>query len=196
MSEVIEIEFKNLLTKNEYTMLLETFNINEQQIFSQENYYFDTADFDLQKYQSALRIRKKKNHYELTLKQPADIGLLETNQIISSGDLTAAIQHNRLPDGPIKDKIIELGVNYEEMVYFGSLATKRSEISYHDGLLVLDHSTYLNKEDYEVEYEVKDYQQGIIEFQKFLERFGIPKRKTDNKIKRFYLQKNLQNNRM
>ena len=41
MSETIEIEFKNLLTKVEYENLLKTFNVKEKDIVIQSNHYLD-----------------------------------------------------------------------------------------------------------------------------------------------------------
>ena len=57
MSQQMEIEFKNLLTKEEYTRLLTYFNIGPEQIVHQENHYFDTPNYDLKNAASGLRIR-------------------------------------------------------------------------------------------------------------------------------------------
>jgi uncharacterized protein YjbK len=194
MAQTIEIEFKNLLTKREYEMLLEKFNLTKSQVITQENHYFDTVEFSLKEKRSALRIREKKNHFEMTLKQPANIGLLETTQILSKDEATKAIQFGMLPSGIIQDLIVELKIPFERLEYFGSLLTKRIEFSYKNGLLVLDHSSYLNKDDYELEYEVENYQTGQQIFRDLLKQFGIPERKTENKIQRFYHQKYSQNN--
>nr|WP_263328319.1 CYTH domain-containing protein [Neobacillus sp. Marseille-Q6967] len=193
MSETLEIEFKNLLTKAEYNRLLKEFNITSEEIFTQENYYFDTPDFRLKELTSALRIRRKKDQYELTLKQPAEVGLLETTQLLSEDEYQSAIHSSLLPIGVVLDRIIEMGISPNDIEYFGLLKTNRVEFSYINGLLVFDHSFYLTKEDYEVEYESEDYQQGLSVFLQFLDQYAIPKRKTENKIQRFYQQKLLQN---
>lgn len=192
MSQNIEIEFKNLLTKKEYELLLGTFNINEKQIFTQENHYFDTPDFALREKGTALRIRKKQELFEMTLKQPASVGLLETNQVLTGDEALAAIQFGQLPTGMIDNIIKKMHIPFSKIEYFGSLRTKRVEFAYKEGLLVFDHSFYLNKEDYELEYEVENYQDGLQTFLELLELYGIPKRITDNKISRFYKQKNFQ----
>jgi uncharacterized protein YjbK len=194
MAQTIEIEFKNLLTKSEYEMLLKKFNLTKSQVITQENHYFDTVEFSLKEKRSALRIREKKNHFEMTLKQPANIGLLETTQILSKDEATKAIQFGMLPSGIIQDLIVELKIPFERLEYFGSLLTKRIEFSYKNGLLVLDHSSYLNKDDYELEYEVENYQTGQQIFRDLLKQFSIPERKTENKIQRFYHQKYSKNN--
>ncbi|MGZ3901602.1 MAG: CYTH domain-containing protein [Bacteroidia bacterium] len=194
MSQNIEIEFKNILSEKEYELLLKKFNINEKQIFSQENHYFDTPDFALKEKKSALRIRQKPDHFEMTLKQPASVGLLETNQVLTKEEASEAIQFGKLPTGIIQNLIEEVDIPYKTIGYFGSLLTKRVEFDYKEGLLVLDHSYYLNKEDFELEYEAKNHRDGLRIFQEFLRLHGIPKRITENKILRFYNQKSLQNN--
>ncbi|PAE39423.1 CYTH domain-containing protein [Bacillus sp. 7884-1] len=189
MSETIEIEFKNLLTKVEYENLLKTFNVKEKDIVMQSNHYFDTPEFALKNLGSALRIREKKNNFELTLKQPAAVGLLETTQLLSAKEFKAAIQQQIFPKGIVQERIEQLKIAFNKIVYFGSLTTKRAEFPYKEGLLVLDHSFYLNKEDYEIEYEVEDFQSGQLVFQGLLNQYEIPIRKTQNKIARFYQQK-------
>ncbi|MEH7347045.1 CYTH domain-containing protein, partial [Bacillus sp. JJ1532] len=54
---------------------------------------------------------------------------------------------------------------------------------------VLDHSYYLNKEDFEIEYEVSNREKGLEVFSELLLNLDIPIRKTDNKIMRFYKEK-------
>ena len=67
MATNLEIEFKNMLTETEYDRLIQTFNIQEEQIWLQKNVYFDTKSHDLKQKGAALRIRVKNNTYELTL---------------------------------------------------------------------------------------------------------------------------------
>ncbi|MBS4212131.1 MULTISPECIES: CYTH domain-containing protein [Neobacillus] len=189
MPQNIEIEFKNMLTKEEYLRLLTDFQIDEINIFFQENHYFDTKEFALKDKGSALRIRLKKNSWEMTLKQPAEIGLLETNQILSEREALEAIQFGRLPLGQIKLIIEEMGIPFGKLVYFGSLATRRAEAAFKKGVLVFDHNIYLNQEDFELEYEVENFQEGQEVFLQLLKNYQIPVRKTENKIRRFYRQK-------
>ncbi|MFF2446156.1 CYTH domain-containing protein [Neobacillus sp. NPDC058068] len=196
MSQNIEIEFKNMLTKEEYERFLLEFNIDKRQIFSQENHYFDTPDFTLKELGSALRIRKKLQSYEMTLKQPAAVGILETNQTLSYEEAEQAIHSGKLPAGLIQNLLKKENVLFSTIEYFGSLSTNRVELAYKNGLLVLDQSFYLNKEDFELEYEVENYQEGKHVFLELLNQFQIPERKTDNKIRRFYHQKYKQQNLM
>lgn len=189
MTQELEIEYKNLLTKDEYDQIMSAFSIKEDHIISQENHYFDTANFSLKSNHSALRIREKNGAYTLTLKQPATVGLLETHQKLSVEDAKAMLSGGKLVEGQIKQIISNLTINPDEIEYFGSLTTNRVEFEYQNGLLVLDTSFYLNQIDYEVEYEVTDEKEGKLVFIEFLKSFNIPIRQTANKIQRFYQMK-------
>ncbi|MGW6384657.1 CYTH domain-containing protein [Peribacillus butanolivorans] len=189
MSQHIEIEFKNLLNEKEFSQLIDYFQISTSNFKSQQNHYFDTLEFNLKNQNSALRIREKNERYELTLKQPATEGLLETNQDITKETAYLFLNHNTFPDGPIKHLILESGLNPNEFTCFGTLQTDRFEFPYQGGILVLDHSSYVNQEDFELEYEVTDAEIGKKIFITLLETLQIPVRKTENKVKRFYIAK-------
>ncbi|MGG7618559.1 CYTH domain-containing protein [Bacillus coreaensis] len=189
MSQHIEIEFKNMLTKEEYLHLITEFSINETMIDTQFNHYFDTEKFQLKELGSALRIREKEGRFELTLKQPLVVGLLETNQELSKDEAFAMLKGAALPSGIVREQLEKNNFPINKLQYFGSLTTKRCELQYKGGLLVLDHSLYLLKEDYEIEYEVEDPVEGELTFKQLLQTFKIPIRVTENKIKRFYNQK-------
>ena len=186
MSSELEIEFKNLVTLKEFTKMIDEFNIQKEDIVKQKNYYFDTPEFDIKNISCALRIRKKKGEYELTLKQPVKDGNWETNENLEEQAALQMIETGHLPDGEVKNKLKELNIDFDTLSCFGSLTTKRAEIDYLEGLLVFDNSSYLNKEDYEIEYEVTDKKKGEENFQKLMENFQIPLRLTENKIIRFY----------
>lgn len=178
-----------MLSKKEYEHFFEFFKVGKNLIFTQENHYFDTPNFALKNKETALRIRKKGSNYEMTLKQPAAVGLLETNQPISEAEAQMAIHSGKLPLGIIQRLIEECEISFSTLEYFGSLITERVEFEYLKGLLVLDHSIYLNTEDYELEYEAQNFQDGEKNFYELLELLKIPVRKTENKIRRFYNRK-------
>jgi uncharacterized protein YjbK len=189
LAQEIEIEFKNLLTKEEYMQLIQQFSIKDTAFRVQENHYFDTPGFHLKKKQSALRVRQKGGSFTLTLKTPITDGLLETNQRLSSGQAEELLKHGIFPDGEVKDFLLNLGASVSSLHHFGSLTTKRAELEYRGGLLVFDESSYFDKVDYELEYEVKDFKEGEKIFFDFLKEQEIPVRETENKIKRFYREK-------
>lgn len=184
MPQNIEIEFKNLLTKEEFQKLQVFFHINDQDFTKQVNYYFDTPDFLLKEKQSALRIREKNNQFQLTLKQPNEIGLLETNQALSKEEAHALLKTGTFPDGPVQTILTDLQIDSNHLTNFGTLTTIRAETEYEGGLIVLDHSYYLNSDDYELEYEVSNIDSGKYIFEQLLKTQQIPVRKTHNKIYR------------
>ncbi|MBC1475869.1 CYTH domain-containing protein [Listeria grandensis] len=186
MSKELEIEFKNMLTEDEYQLLIHEFRLENQDFFTQTNYYFDTSEFKLKEKLAALRIRKRAVNYELTLKTPEQIGLLETTQILAEDQVTAILDGANIPVGQVRDTLKALGIDHESLLLFGSLTTTRAEIPYKNGLLVFDKSFYSDTHDFELEYEVPDFEKGQILFDRFLSDHNIPKRPTKNKIIRFY----------
>ena len=187
MAKEIEIEFKNLLTEEEFTKLKGFFKISDTQFRSQTNFYFETPNFTIKEHGGALRIRQKSHKsFTLTLKIKQAIGHLEINQKITEDEATTMLNTSLIPEGEVKEYINEVNLNIENLALIGELTTNRTELPYENGLLVLDHSTYLNHEDYELEYEVTDETAGKQHFINLLKKHNIPERKTLNKIKRFF----------
>lgn len=189
MSQEIEIEFKNMLTLEEFEKLKSSFSLTDEDFVHQVNHYFDTREFSLKDKGSALRVRKRNDLFTLTMKQPAQTGLLETHQTLTEAEAKAILKGGTLPEGEVPTAIRKLGIDPDQVVYFGSLETSRAETKFKEGILVLDNSFYLNTEDFEVEYEVADEKTGYEDFLQLLELHSIPVRKTENKIKRFYREK-------
>ncbi|PPA72320.1 CYTH domain-containing protein [Jeotgalibacillus proteolyticus] len=194
MSQEIEIEFKNLLTKEQYFELFKAFRCDDKEVMTQENHYFDTPSFHLKGLRSALRIREKNGRHQLTLKQPVEEGILETHQTLEQDTAEKMLNGGTLVRGEIYDILTSLKVPAEKIVHFGSLSTNRIEFPYQQGLLVLDHSRYLSKEDYELEYEAASFSEGLKVFKKLLSSYKIDEQKADSKIERFYTEKMCQLN--
>ncbi|HCE1191465.1 TPA: CYTH domain-containing protein, partial [Listeria innocua] len=186
MVKELEIEFRNLLTKEEYDRLIEDFRIKEDDFFEQTNFYLDTADFGLKERNSALRIRKLETQYQLTLKTPEARGLMETTQILAADQATAITDGANIPVGPVRDTLKEIGINHEDLQVFGSLKTIRAEKDYKKGLLVFDKNFYGSISDFDLEYEVSDYDKGKEIFDKLLKEYQITNHPAENKVARFY----------
>ncbi|MCD2252990.1 CYTH domain-containing protein [Listeria marthii] len=186
MVKELEIEFRNLLTKEEYDTLTENFRVKEEDFFEQTNYYLDTADFGLKELHSALRIRQLESQYQLTLKTPESRGLMETTQILGADQATAIIAGANIPVGPVRDTLKEIGINHEDLQVFGSLKTIRAEKDYKKGLLVFDKNFYGTISDFDLEYEVADYDKGKEIFDKLLKEYQITNQPAENKVARFY----------
>ncbi|OGX78107.1 adenylate cyclase [Exiguobacterium sp. SH31] len=187
MTQEVEIEFKSMLTKDEYETLLESYQLSDQ-VKWQANDYFDTPTFELRSQGAALRIREKKSGQVLTLKQPHDVGLLETHAPIDEKAAENLFKYGIIHDEQMKQALATFNLT-GPLEHLGRLETKRAEIETSDGLLVLDESHYLEICDYEIEFEVTDETAGRIAFEKLLSSHNIPLRPAKNKIVRFMEEK-------
>ncbi len=134
---MIEYEKKILLTENEYQVLKMTVCKNCREV-TQTNYYFDTADFLMNKKGITCRIRAK------------------------NGKFTAEVKNHNIfeKDGSNEEKLFE-GSEFcsEIFTHFGlfnqgSLITQRTTRQKgSEYKIVLDRNTYLGKTDYELEIE-------------------------------------------
>ncbi|SER87085.1 Uncharacterized protein YjbK [Gracilibacillus ureilyticus] len=188
MSQEIEIEFKNLLTEEEFRLLHDFFQSFSKKEIVHINHYFETPSFSLKKNGSALRIREKNNKFTVTLKQPNPdgAGLLETHEAISPEEADKWFHHKIIPCREISSALKQMGIKITELRYGGKLLTNRTEVKYEETLVVLDHSMYNGREDYELELECLEEKYGKAVFDQLLKKFQIPVRKTRNKIERFY----------
>ncbi|WP_426450716.1 CYTH domain-containing protein [Staphylococcus xylosus] len=183
-----EIEFKQLLTEKQYNVIHKTY-FNEIEPFKQTNFYIDTPDFDLKDHKSALRIRVKDEYLEMTLKIPAEVGLTEYNfETHVVPELNKPISEQSLPS-EIADQLTKMDIDLTKLIILGSLKTERLEKEINGNLLVLDKSTYLDFEDFELEYEVEDYDEGLIQFKSILEKFDMKHEIPANKVQRFFNRK-------
>ncbi|NER42188.1 CYTH domain-containing protein [Bacillus megaterium NBRC 15308 = ATCC 14581] len=189
MKQEIEIEFKNIVTKEEFDRLRSHFQLTEDQFVSQENHYFDTPAFSLKRLRGCPANSKQKDKSVLTLKQPHQEGLLETHEALTNEQAKELRDGSAKIPSTIQQLITDLQVDSHALTYFGTLCTSRAEIPYKNGLLVLDHSFYLGAEDYELEYEVTDANEGAKYFEQLLTELDIKKKPTENKIRRFYKRK-------
>lgn len=184
MKQNIEIEYKNLLTAAQYQAIYNIYQLNDETAIDQTNYYFDTPDFLLKQHHSALRIRHYLDHYELTLKSPAAVGKLEQTIRLQAEQAQLILTDAQLLPEAMHELLANMNINVQDLQFFGSLRTIRYEKQLSTGLLVLDHSFYEDIEDYELEFEVTNAQQGLQDFKAILAQFQIKSQPTPNKIKR------------
>ncbi|MDW4413523.1 CYTH domain-containing protein [Staphylococcus saprophyticus] len=183
-----EIEFKQLLTQSQYQSIYKTY-FQDVGTFSQTNYYIDTPQFDLKANQSALRIRVKDDYNEMTLKIPAEVGLMEYNfETRVVPELNKSITTQMLP-AEIIEQLEKMDFDLNQLVILGALTTERLEKEVNGNLLVLDKSRYLAFEDFELEFEVDDYDEGFKQFKNILEQFNMQHEIPDNKVQRFFKRK-------
>ena len=187
MNQNLEIEFKNLLNKEDYDKIYQSeFSDKKQQKITQTNHYFDTKNQDLKKIKSALRIRKTNTFKELTLKSPSQGFLLETNVSLSNNEYSEILKAKQIK---LSSYVSDLNIEdiLEDTIYylFNSFKTERYEKQIEDHLIVLDQTTFQNGQmDYELEVESTDAETGREFFENFLDENEIPLRPASPKIAR------------
>ena len=176
MNKNKEIEFKTLITKEQYYSLLNEFNLSNN-IFSQTNHYFDTENTDLIQEQTVLRIRQKCNNYKLTKKTRALVGADETHIFLSKEKAEEMLKNGF--DASI------IGLPYQ-VSKVAELTTYRASSHYKNGKIFFDRSEYYGKVDYEIEYEVDEINQGKKDFKEFLDSHNIEYKESIRKSKRAF----------
>lgn len=186
MSKEIEIEFKSMLTPDEYIELLRYYNVTDEQFVMQTNLYFDTADFQLKHLGMGLRIRRFTSKAEATLKIPQEVGLLEVTDSLTVDAAAQAIENRAFASEAkeVLSQLNQLAIARSDLQLIGKLITKRAEFDIPEGKLALDESWYGDQHDFELELEVPDSTYNEGDFNQLLSRFHIPYRKTQNKVAR------------
>ncbi|MDQ0207884.1 CYTH domain-containing protein [Alkalicoccobacillus murimartini] len=195
MSQEFEYEAKSLLSLSDFSTLIHHLKLQEHKAITQHNHYFETPDSELSAAGSALRIREKNDKAILTLKQPSeDGGLLETHQVLTEKEKEEALANGTLPNGQTTSQLNSLLLAHNQLSFLGTLTTERIEVSYQDGSLCLDKSSYLGDVDYEVEFEGSSMKSAHQTLTSLLNEVGISPMKTPNKVARFFMRKAAQNN--
>lgn len=193
MSKEMEIEFKNMLNKEEYDSLLAEYQLSESSLKTQTNIYFDTPDFKLKAKKMGLRIRLSNSTTEFTLKTPTSNQhtLLEVTDYLSSfTSELSLVEQISLEKSEVAEYLIHEGIQLSSLEPIGQLTTTRGEVSLQSNvLLVLDKSLYYGKTDYELEMEVTDVKEGALIFKDILKKHHIPVRQADKKIARMLAYK-------
>lgn len=182
MQKNIEVEFKSLLTKEEYERLIEKFGSSRSDL--QTNHYFDTSRFSLKAIDCSFRVRER-NSFEITLKRKKGYQILETNLSITEEEFEELKQTGYVNDDDLQDELLGL-IGTQKLNNFMSLSTLRHYLPYKNGVLFIDKSTYLGITDYELEYEAKSYHGGKKEFVEIINELEIQYKKAEKKIKRAY----------
>jgi len=183
----MEFEAKNLLTKKEYHRLFNHLNHNNIIPKTQTNYYFETADFELKNHGSALRIRETDDRTVVTLKQPKHDGILETHHVINEQTKEKWLNNQITSLPTINHHLKAIDIDHKQLLYWGKLKTIRLELQKDDHLIVLDKSFYNDLIDYELEVEAKTRALAYQIVNKLLDKYQISKKRTPNKIERFFM---------
>ena len=180
----IEIEFKNLLTENQYDALYEKYNLSNSEEIINKNFYYDDADESFKKIGAALRIRYTNKKTEMTLKIKGETQNVEINVPLDERYPKEPTVLPILPNEIISE-LERMNVKIKTPMLIQKIETLRHEVPLENGLLVLDKTTFINDiVDYELEFETKDYETGLAAFEKLLEENNIDKSPAKPKIAR------------
>ena len=178
----LEVEFKTLLSLEEYTKLVKLFKGNRTDL--QTNHYFDTSRFSLKAHDASLRVRER-DLLELTLKRKKGYSIQEFTLPISHEVFEEIRRTGIIPEGEIRNELSSL-IGEQKLINFMSLSTLRMFFPYSNGVLFIDKSSYCGTTDYELEYEAKSYDAGKKEFIEIINTLGIQYKKSEKKIRRAY----------
>lgn len=185
MSQEIEIEYKVLLTKEQFDNLNNKLPFPKEPI-TQINHYFETNNFELKDARSALRIRQKGNQYVLTLKEPFEDAILETHDALTEAEFLKWINGTPIKKSNTTKQLEQLGIQAEALNYYGSLKTDRKSYTENEVIYVLDKSYYNDIIDYELEIEAPSHEIGIAVIQSLIKQFEISEINNITKIERFF----------
>src|SRR5699024_3859713 len=146
----LEIEFKNMLSGQEYGRLEEKY-FSSQKPVVQTNFYIDTPDLDMRKNRILLRIRDAEGIQMMTLKEPTEKGVMEYHGEVS-GELNfdRDIRPAELPE-LVRGELARYDIDISRLKIYGALSTERRQVPYREGLRVLDRNTFLDEEDFDLE---------------------------------------------
>lgn len=181
-----EIEFKNLITSNQFKQIRDSLFIDITP-FYQTNFYIDTEDLQIRKNILMLRIRELEDRFVLTLKVPNEAHVItEYHQILDE----SVLEKTNIDESDLGADIInvlkERNIDTNTLKIQGQLETIRYERTYKNGLLVLDESQYFGETDYELEYEAKNVSDGKVVFNEILDHYDIQRTEEVVKSERFY----------
>lgn len=184
MTQEIEIEFKHLLTKDQFEDIRKSRPFSTEPIV-QVNYYFETNNQALIHRKCALRIREKNETFTATFKEPHPKGILETHDVLSAEEVNNWITHQVAFTTNVGKRLREHNVPLEAIHYIGALTTERYTYKTNNLLYVLDRSTYGDITDYELEIEAENFADGDFAHKHMIEQYKLPDIEPITKIERF-----------
>ena len=183
----LEIEFKNLLSKETFYKLCTMFKVKTADFVLQKNTYFD-YDEVLADQLMSLRLRERQGKTYITLKQKAvqsQHAHIEITDIYEyTVDDLLNTPGNVLPKAILNHLAMEQ-ITLEKLELIGKIDTLRKKLDYQKGTLCLDYNRFDGQEeDYEIEYEYTSINDGETIFDNFLLQHNIPRKPAKNKIGR------------
>lgn len=177
-------EFKTLLTKSEYDRILRT--VDKKDGNTQTDYYFDTKRFTLKASETELRV-KEKDSLLLRVERKRGYNKIRIEEEITREQFDDFKKTGVIPVQKIANEISDI-VKDQKIINFLSLSTYRVSFSYkgNKGKISIDKCKYLDKVDYELEFEAPNREAGKNDFVSIIKEYNITYKKSQVKIKRAY----------
>lgn len=171
MKTNLEIEYKTLLTIEEFTRIKKHFPFSEP--FSQTNVYFDSKNRILFASGVMCRVRIIGENFEFTLKIPKEEGVLELELELDALDLN---------DHRVDEILRDYGIGSIDLKEIARSTTQRHTFDDEFGQWCLDYSKFSEGEDYEIEYELhKENKKAYPHYVDTLESLSIVPKKAEPK---------------
>lgn len=169
MFNQMERELKCLVTKNQYEIIVKSYDFSNPWI--QENYYYDTPSNQVKSQGAAMRIRIIGDKKIFTLKTKKDeVTHYEYEEEIDTDSITD------IKDEEVLEWISKLNLT-EPLVQTLSTKTKRQICRLENAELCADENWFGDVIDYEIEYEYTKDHDGIPIFNEILSKIGIKYKK-------------------
>jgi uncharacterized protein YjbK len=173
MIKNIEIENKFLVSKASFYLLLKSFGKNSKDLVKQTNYYLDTPNMDLfKKHNGALRIRRIKDKFEMTIKQKKGNKSLETTIKVTGDDLKKLTKGGSKIKG-IYQVLSTFDIDASKLKLIGKLITYRLKLKHNGGYIFFDKNVYNVTTDYEIEFESDNFKTGNAKLLKLFNSLDI-----------------------
>ena len=176
----IEYEARAMISEEQYLEIMNFFSKvkKEKKNFKNINTYFDYEDLYLTNHHMVIRTRSVDDkEYELTLKIKGESGDTEYNLQLNENEYNKINETVQIPEGKIKDKLLENKVDLSRLKRITTLSTIRLEVYYKKYTLVIDKNEYNDKTDYNVEVESYSKNAAKMHLNKSFHRFGVSYKK-------------------
>ncbi len=169
-------------------------NFHNVKTIYQKNRYFDDNNQTIKKVNTMLRIRSFRSCKlrEFTYKVKGEEGDIEYTQLLTHYWFYQITRFSRLPEGVVKERLLQDGVDVNSLKMICDLYTRRMEVKFDDHIFVLDINLYNGITDYNVEIESSVSKKHAKEMiLKYCDQFGLEyKDKYITKSKRAFLSLN------
>lgn len=198
---LIEKELKYQFNKKDFDILKAYIDENAKLggVVVQKNYYFDTEFFDLKKCGMTVRVRVKglssceftvkseitldSNNCKIKHEENMALNIKEVREIVEKGNLHEFADLFKEFKSEYSSKFLT-----KDVKLLGCLETKRTTYNFdgEDGIICFDENSYLDIQDYEIEWETDHLDRAISQMNAIFNMLGIePLALSDSKSSRF-----------